>query len=437
MTPARPRRHAAARGAAALAVLVVALAARVAPTVADTPTNDPTSTTSTTTGGAGTASTPSITLVSQSAWVGPTGVFEMRVRGPLPVSGQIDARVYVPISTQDQLATTSAGDQLGALVEHVAVPAAQVVRAADGSFLLRYPLVTGGSVPTYGLHLSNPGVYPFELRIEDIDGTVVGDLVTQLIRLPDEQSGIPALSVALVVPYGAPVSRSPDSSPHLTPSTLAALRAESVALARAPGVPVAVAPVPETIDTLAQIDRTSGTHGVAQLATAIRGRTLVSGTYVTVDSGAWLADGLADGYERQLAVGRAVLDAGLQSSPSRTVSTTDATTTPDVLAVAFDHGTREVVVSSSRLAEDGPGTGTPSGPLTQWFDLASSNGERIQAVPADAKLDAQLVEGPDQVLSAHHVLAALALVALDRSDPQACVRPSGEACRRGVGIQLP
>ena len=90
------------------------------------------------------------------------------------------------------------------------MPGAEVARAADGSFRLDYPMVADTAAPVYGFHLSNPGVYPFELRILAADGTLDGDLVTQLIRLPDERSQIPAISLAVVVPYGAPVSRSPD-----------------------------------------------------------------------------------------------------------------------------------------------------------------------------------------------------------------------------------
>ncbi len=38
----------------------------------------------------------------------------------------------------------------------------------------------------------------------------------------------------------------------------------------------------------------------------------------------------------------------------------------------------------------------------------------------------------DPILAAHRVLAALALIALDHSGSQACVRPSDQACRRGL-----
>ena len=94
-------------------------------------------------------------------------------------------------------------------------------------------------------------------------------------------------------------------------------------------------------------------------------------------------------------------------------------------------------MSSGQLAATGQDTTTTSGPLTQWFDLASSAGQTLQAVPTDPDLESELTEGTDPVLAAHRVLAELALLALDRSDPQACVRPAGQACRRGLGLGLP
>ncbi len=429
MTVRRSRRRlTAARTAAALGILVALTASYGAAGRAATP--------PAATGTAATAA-PTITLLSQSAWVGPTGVFELRVAAPLPPDAQIQARIYVPISTHDQLATTSEGQSLGELVEQVTVPGAEVARTADGSFRLDYPMVADTAAPVYGFHLSNPGVYPFELRILAADGSLAGDLITQLIRLPAEQSQIPAISLAVVVPYGAAVSRSPDQAPHLAPATLSALRAETKALARNPSVPVAIAPVPETIDTLTEIDRASGSHRVRDLADAIGHRTVVPSTYVPLESGSWLADGLADGYDRQSTAGRATLDAQLGLTPDDSVVATDATTSPDVLTADFAHGAREAVVSSARLAGTGQDTSTTRGPLTQWFDLASSAGQTLQAVPTDPDLEAQLTEGSDPVLAAHRLLAELALLALDRSDPEACVRPEGQACRRGLGLELP
>jgi Family of unknown function (DUF6049) len=423
------RRRTAARTAAALGILLATTASYATAGRAATP-----STTTTTATG---TSVPAISLRSQSAWVGPTGVFELRVAAPLATNAQIQARIYVPISTRDQLATTSEGQSLGELVEQVTVSGAQVARAADGSFRLDYPMVADSAAPVYGFHLSNPGVYPFELRIISADGSVTGDLVTQLIRLPAEPSDIPAISLAVVVPYGAPVSRSPDQAPHLAPSTLSALAAETTALARKRSVPIAIAPVPETIDTLAELDRASGSHKVDDLADATGNRTVVPSTYVPLQSGSWLADGLADGFDRQVTAGHATLAAQLKLTPTNSVVATDPSTTADVLTAEYDQGAREAVVSSAQLADTGQDISTTSGPLTQWFDLASSAGQGLQAVPTDPDLESQLTTGADPVLAAHRVLAALALIALDRSDPQACVRPEGQACRRGLGLTLP
>jgi hypothetical protein len=422
------RRHTAARTAAALGILAATTALFGASGRA--------ATTSTSTGSA-TPGTATIKLLSQSAWVGPTGVFELLVAAPLPADAQIQARIYVPISTRDQLATTSAGQSLGEIVEQVTVPGAEVHRTGAGSFRLDYPMVADTAAPVYGFHLSNPGVYPFELRILAADGTPIAELVTQLIRLPAEQSQIPAISLAVVVPYGAAVSRSPDQDPHLAPATLSALTAETAALARNPTVPVAVAPVPETVDTLAELDRSSGSHKVSDLADAIGQRTVVPSTYVPLQSGSWLADGLADGFDRQATAGRATLDRQLRLTSTESVVATDASTTPDVLTADYDHGAREAIVSSGQLAGTGQDTSTTTGPLTQWFDLASAAGQGLQTVPTDPDLEAELTSGSDPALAAHRVLAALALIALDRTDPQACVRPSGEACRRGLGLTLP
>ena len=82
-------------------------------------------------------------------------------------------------------------------------------------------------------------------------------------------------------------------------------------------MPVAVAPVPETIDTLGEIDRASGSHRLADLAAAIGQRTVVPSTYVPLQSGSWLADGLAAAFDRQSTAGRAALDTELRLTPDR------------------------------------------------------------------------------------------------------------------------
>ena len=82
-------------------------------------------------------------------------------------------------------------------------------------------------------------------------------------------------------------------------------------------MPAALAPVPETVDTLADHDRTVGTNSIKGLQAAIGSRKLVGSTYVPLDSGAWLAHGLADGYDRQLTAGSSTLSSQLGVDPLR------------------------------------------------------------------------------------------------------------------------
>ncbi len=169
-----------------------------------------------------TGSLLAMSLIDQSPWVAPVGSFDLQVAaGAVPADAQIVARIYVPISTQAQLDRAAKGQSLGALVESVTVPAAGVNRGTDGSLMLSYAMVASGARSPIGFLLANPGVYPFSLQIVNAHGDTIGQLFTQLIRLPAAQAGsaggsssrtaAPApLSVALVVPVGAPVARRPD-----------------------------------------------------------------------------------------------------------------------------------------------------------------------------------------------------------------------------------
>jgi hypothetical protein len=434
VTGARSHEGRPARSALAGAFLVVVLGLGWV-TAARSPAQSATS--STTTSVPPASATPSMRLVSQSAWVGPIGTFQIRIGVATPPPGaQITARVYAPISTQAQLVRSAKGQALGQPIETETVPAEAVTRASDGSLDLDYPVVAAGSMPVDGFRLHNPGVYPFAVSVESVDGTQLDRIVTQLVRLPDSSSTMPAVAVTLVVPFGAPVNHQPDRTTTIGPAVMAGLTAETAALAAQPGVPLSVVPVPETIDSLAERDRTLGTHLVAGVRSAIGSRPTTGATYVSVDTGAWVAHGLTAGLDRQLVAGYDTVTTELASAPARDTLVSDATTTPEVLSHLYSRGVHTVVVASDAL-QPIPHRSVPNGPLTQWFDLASSNGDRLQAIPADSTLSAELTSGPDAVLDAHQVVAALALVSFDRSGSQACIRQPTKPCRRGVAVELP
>ncbi len=377
-----------------------------------------------------------IQLVDQSPWVGPTGTFELKINAAPPADSRVVATIYEPISTRTQLANGAKGQGLGLRVESVTVPSAAVTRTSDGALQLDFPVVPNGTTPTYGFRLSNPGVYPFSLSIVATDGTTVARLLTQMIRLPSASSKTTPVSLALVVPYAASIGHRPDRDATVAPDELADLTTTTATLARYSTVPISMAPSPETLDSMAAHDRTQDTHKVADLSAAIAGRPVIASTYVPVDSGAWIAHDLTDGYNRQLVAGRRTATDLLQSTVATNAMVADGTVTPEVLSNEVDQGVTQVVVPSNRLAATTRRT-DPNTPLTQWFDLASSRTDRLQAVASDSGLATMLTAGSEPVLAAHEVLAALALIAFDHSGSQACIRQPAQPCRRGVALQLP
>ena len=224
-----------------------------------------------------TAASPStLTLIDQSPWVAPVGTFDLHVAATtVPPTPRSWPASTCPSAPRPSWIASAKGQSLGQRVESVTVPAAAVTRGTDGSLMLSYPMVANGTRSPTGFLLANPGVYPFSLAVVDAHGDTVSQLFTQLIRLPAAGSGATSgaatasssapLSVALVVPIGAPVAHRPDRAATLSPSVLDALDGEADVLSQYPSVAVSVTPVPETVDTLADHDRTTGTHLVADL----------------------------------------------------------------------------------------------------------------------------------------------------------------------------
>ena len=159
-----------------------------------------------------------------------------------------------------------------------------------------------------------------------------------------------------------------------------------------------------------------------------------------MDSGAWVAHGLADGYDDQLQAGDqavaqlgpdAVTDAAAVLDADRHARVAEPTAWPTA-SRWWSCPPTGWPPSGTRAASAGTAR-SPSGSTWRVGD-----GNHVSAVPADADLDRpRSTTGTDPVLAAHQVLAALALVSLDHSGSQACVRQPGQPCRRGVAVELP
>ncbi len=424
---------------AATVAMVVALILTVPSGSAQTTTSTttPSSTPATTPTGA-TASDAPLTLVGQSGWVAPSGVFKISLRtGSLPTDGELVVRLYSRVTTSARLEQTGRGEALGGMIQPpVLVPLDQVQRSADG-LDLSFPLVASGAVPPYGFYIGATGVYPISVGLLDSDGQETGRIVTHLIRLPAPGSGQTPLAVALAVPVHAAVSHDTTGASTIDSDTVASLQGLINALNRQPTVALTVTPTPETIDALAERDRSTGGTSVASLAKASgSGRQVINDTYVGVDRGAWVGQGLSAALGAQFDAGAATLTSQLGAALDRRTLVVDPSTTPEVLSEQVTRGIAAALVPSDQLVPLDRRNNDET--LTQSFDLASSNDDRIPAVAADSRLGRRLVEGDNPTFSAHEVLAELALLSLDQSRSQPCVLSSdASGCSRGIALELP
>ena len=387
------------------------------------------------------ADKPLLTITGQTGWVAPTGVFQIQLAtGTVPDGAKVVARIYSPITTSAQLATTGRGEGLGSPIQpSVAVPVSDAPRDAAGNLSLSYPIISTGDLPPYGFRVGPYGVYPMSFGILDADGQETGRVMTHLIHLQPQSVDRAALTVALVVPVHAPVAHQPTGEVTLDAAEAADLQALIAELNRRPAVPVTVAPTPETIDAMAEYDRTVGTRQPARsLSDAVgTGRQVVNGTYVDVDRGAWVSQGLGGALDGQFEAGADSLQAQLGTSPDRSTLLVDATTTPEVLTQRLQQGPVNAVVPSDLLQPltGRNNTATP----TQTFDLVDSTDARLPAVASDTTLTRRLTEGDNPTLAAHEVLAEIALRSFPGGIPQPCNLPSNSStvCRRGLALTLP
>ena len=378
---------------------------------------------------------PTIRLVSQSGWVAPSGQFRLQLDvGPLAPGSEVTATLYRAVKTRTALDQTGRGERLGPPDHAVTVPLVANTTTPGGRPVidLGYPIVPSGADPALGFSIAEAGVYPLQISIADSAGKTQGRLITHLIRLPTQSYTRAPLTIALVLPVGAPVAHRPDGSVVLPDDQTAALEALTTTLGRYPSVPVSVAPTPETLDALA------GTAAGPRITTSLSAKSLqvMTGPYVPVASGSWIEQGLTDRYRQELAAGADTLRSVLGIDPDHETVLVDDHTTPAVLSLLAAAGTTQAVVTRPRLEA------TSSRPepttLTQTFSLLGAGGEQLRSVTTDPALSDRLTASIDPVLDAHEILADLTLTALEPpSQPCVAEATTTSRCSRGVAVQLP
>lgn len=360
-----------------------------------------------------------LTLVGQTAFVGPSGEFRVEVTtGDLPASTRLSLVIHSAVPTRSRLDRTIDGEQLGTAL--FATPTRTVTDAGPRGAVsaLSLPLGTQWPAPDGGTVLGDAGVYPILIDATDATGNRLDSIVTHLIRLPATGDPTTPLAVGAVVPVSASPMVTADGAPTLSEADSSRAR-ELFRIIADPLTtpPLTLSATPFVVQSLADAD-------VGSLRSpAVDRQTLVE-PYVPVDSGSLLAANFAATLDAEFSVGAEILTSAFEVRPDQRTAVIDASTSPAALDRAATAGTRSVVLRSGQIRSSLVDTETAV--LTRRFVIDSGNGTAFSAMASDDDITDRFFMAPDPILAAHQALAQLAMLHFEQP-----------GIAHGVAIALP
>jgi len=354
-------------------------------------------------GAAAVAPTGALSLVDQSAFVraGENLVLCVRVSGVAdPSQVELAVFTYSRLLNRTNFLHTLDGKSLGKQLGFVRVPLERVQVGGCGadSFFLSVPPPESAS----------GGVYPVRVELRGTGDTtaVISSFVTHLVYVASLPVTQP-IKVAVVLPVHDAPALQPGGARHL--GHLDDIRALAGALESVADVPVVLDPTPETLDALTV--SATGREALASLRNAVRGRQVLAGPYVPVDMPALLDARLGDEAGAQLTAGSDVVAQRLLAEGQRPDPRTWVARDPidqGSLADLRGRGFDRLVLPAANLSplRDGLDAANRARPFT----IEARPGSRQTAFVADPDLSAHFVDGGDDVLHAHQLLADLAFI---------------------------
>ena len=368
-----------------------------------------------------------LTFVAQTPWVATGEDFLIRVRVDRPTGAsnlEFAVTVFPAVATRSEFVETLA-DRMGdtALVALQPVPLAGLRSESNGDVILTVP-IRNPSLPRDPSRVLLPprdGVYPVRVELRDrLAGTTVDKFVTHLLHTP-EVHVTPKLGVSLVFPVHAPPALQPDGERVLPDGDALTAMAQGVEAVRA--TPFTLAPTPETVAAVAASNDPKAKGLLTSLRSAAAERTVLSGSYVPANLAALMGAGLDGEVASQLNRGAATLVDTLSARLDARTWLAEEALDPKVIDTLAGRGFDRMVTAEALL------TPIPEQKLTltRPFVLVGRS-TRVQAVAADAGLTAHFDGAANQALAAHHLIADLAVIYLDRP---------GDDERRGVAAIAP
>jgi hypothetical protein len=343
-----------------------------------------------------------VRLASQTPWLEPDGTWELRLQVagvPDPAAVEVRVIVHRRVSSRSQFDLTLEGTSLGSSIRATTARLSDWPPAAVGA--RRY------AATAKDLDLTLTGVYPVEVVLRERGGETLDRLVTHLLFLATPIDG-PRLGVSWIVPVHAAPSTNADGErrlPSLAPLSTLVDVVQSPAYA---SVPLALAPTPETLASLAASRDAATRELIDDLRTVAGDHPVLARPWVPVDLRAFVAGGLDDELAAQRRRGRDVTASVLGVDPDTRTWVAGETLDNAAVRRLRDLQVDRLVVPEADLAPI-----ALSLTLAQPFQLDVGSPRPVDAVMADGGLRAHFTNRGDQVLAAHQLLADLTVLYLD------------------------
>jgi len=366
-----------------------------------------------------------LVLTGEPAWVTVGGNLPLRlqVQGPAAATPglMVSVTAYGAVSSRSGYENALQGKNLGPVQGHVELPLDLFPPDADGSRTLTFALQPeDGPSDTTRLPLRRTGVYPLDVDLRQPDGTQLAGFVTPVVAVAPGANGNPTIGKRLGVTWVLPMVAQPayqvDGKPD--PEVVSQLQPDgrlgrrAIAIANS-GVPVTLAPGPETLESWTQLAREDPALATSldAMNDALGRSQVLAGPYVPVDVRSLVSGGLSTEVGLELAQGTDKLGGllGTRVDPRTEIArpANDAS-----LARLRDAGVDRVILDGADLAPRNEQF-TPAQP----FVVRSQQGQ-VTALGSDPGLQ-RLLDGNDPpALRAQRFLAGLSVVALEQPNVQ-------------------
>ena len=347
----------------------------------------------------------SMTLLSQSPWVGAGADFAMRLRirrpdGPSNL--EVAATVYPAVATRSEFAETLRDRATKAPLAPVQVFPLNTLEpnpSGDVSVVLRLQdRVSLGR---------DDGVFPLRVDLRERgSGRTLHHFTTHIVHLPNEHGGA-RLGLSLVLPVHA--APSVEANGERRTSAVDRLTALNAALDAAHNVPVALAPTPETLLVLAPSADEPAATALRSLQQRAATSELLNQTFVPTNLPGLVAAGLEQDATTQVTWGPAAAAGVLGVSTDGRPWMSEGPLDDRTLGMLGARGVERLVAVDHNLEPIAGHNLT----VTHPFQLRAGS-RMVQTVAADPGLAAHFDNSVPPALGASRLLADLAVIYLDQ-----------------------